>query len=256
MNKKKGIKWFGVVVFAGLAVGINYIGLQKKQQEQRQQKIEQAASNIENQKLLLQKIQEDLSTAFIDENQIFLRADLTQTQINQIKANLARIQVATSDDAIEVENLSSESADFEKEKQQLKEQLQLIVDKFTIQTKIQSLFVTEMTDWQTVDGGAAIKKELTSEEIASTRESLILLPEDEWFQNMTIYLDNAQEQFDTIVSVQANIDFMIKDGVLTPNINYYDYLELVNQVNQILNPEWQEEFNGIADEIAKQLGLY
>lgn len=256
MNKKTGIKWFGVIVFAGLAVGINYIGLQKNRQQQYQQKVEQATSNIKNEELQLQKIQENLNASFTDESQVFLRADLTQAQIDQIKASLARIKVTASDFAIKAQDLPSENKDLEAEKQRLKAQLQLVADKFTIQTKIQSFFVMEIIDWQTVDATLAIKKELTSEEIASIRENLTLFPKDAWQQNMTAYLDNAQEQLEAIAAVQASIDFIIKDGTIAPNVNYYDYLELVNQVNQILNSEWKMEFNEVVDEIAKQLGLF
>lgn len=256
MSKNRKLKWLGVVAFAGLAIGINYIGLQKNKQQQYQQKVEQAAANVENEKLQLQKIQEKLSGAFIDENQVFLRADLTQIEIDQIKASLARIKVTAADFAIDSQDLPKENQNLEKEKQQLKTQFQLVADKFSIQTKIQSFFVTEITDWQTVDATVAIKKELTTEELAPIREDLTLFPEDAWRQNMTAYLANAQEQLDVIAAVQASIDFIIKEGTLAPNINYYDYLELVNQVNQILNSEWQLEFNEIVDEVAKQLGLY
>lgn len=232
------IKWFGVVILAGIAAGIVMIGTQKKQEQENQQKKEQLAHNTKEQASRWETLQEAVLTAFIDEEEGFLSEELEKEQVVQWQRDLSQVKE---------KELSEEQQAVEKKLEQLSE-------KINLQTQIQTLFGQKIENWQELDEEMPIKKDITDELITSISDSLSLMAGDDWQQQMKNYVELAQKQLDLLNSVQEKIDRMIPNGTVSYDVNYYEYLELTDQVNEIKNQELKEAFNQAIDNIAAQFG--
>lgn len=256
LSKKGMMKSLGVIVVAGLAIGINVVGYQKNRQEQYNQRVAQAATSIHNQAEQIDKIQTSLNATLLSANAAFLRPDLTLEELNKIEASINKLKISAEDFSVETKDLPKESRTFVTKKDDLKKQRQILANKLHIQEAVLAFFEAESLDWSNVEKDAAIKDTVTIEELGEVREDLKFIPEDQWQQNLTSYLDLAQEQLETVANVQAFVDTMLVDGQVTDAATYSNYLELDYQVNQIASNSWRAQLKQSVDAIATQIGLY
>ena len=256
LSKKRIMKSLGLIVVAGLAIGINVVGYQKSRQDQYDQRVAQAMSSIKNQAEQIDKIQTSLNATLLSANTAFLRPDLTLEELDKIETEINQLKVSAADFSVEVNDLPKESLTFATKKDDLKNQHQVLVSKLRIEEAIRTFFEAETLDWQTVETNAAINDTVTLEQLKEVQEDVTRIPEDQWQQNLTSYLDLAQEQLEEVANVQAFIDTLFVDGQVTDAATYGNYLELDYQVNQIASNSWRAQLKQAVDEIATQIGLY
>lgn len=252
---RKVVKGIGVVAVAVSAIAVNVIGYQRVKANQQEQQVEQVASTIISQEKQLAQLQVAVQSSYLNQSEIFLRADLTADDVAQMEKKLANIQTTAEDFGIHPEELPENAKAMAQEKTNLQAKLQSIVAQFQSQVALTKLFTNQTIDWQTVTNDVILAKEVTNEQIEQVKKQVTAIEKQPWQKNLEEYISFAQAQSDRINELQKDFEVMLVDGEITEAATLEAFYRMSESVAMVRNPELKSEFLDQLDQISQQLGL-
>lgn len=252
---KKFVKGIGVAVVAASAIAVNIIGYQRVKANQQEQHVEQVASTIISQEKQLEQLQTAIQSCYLDESEIFLRADLTADEVMMLEKKLVNIQTTAEDFGIRPEELPANAKAMAQEKTTLQAKLQSVVAQFQSQVGLTKLFTNQTIDWQTVTNDVVLATEVTNEQIEQVKKQVAAIEKQPWQKNLEEYISFAQAQSDRINELQKDFEAMLVDGEITEAATLEAFYRMSESVAMVRNPELKSEFLEQLDQISQQLGL-
>ncbi|MFS1058402.1 hypothetical protein ACFC9I_04200 [Enterococcus casseliflavus] len=243
------------VLFVGIgAVAICLLGYRQNNQKQYEQRVAYAQTAIATEKDSLTAIAEEIGKLYSNDDQTFLRKNLTQEDVSKLVAKLAAIKVSADDYGIEDDALPSDSKDIQAQKTTLDDQLKDVEAKLNVQSAADILFIKGISNWQKAENNVIIKADLKVTDVGNVRENLNFFDDSNWKDLVTEYLGYADAQLDRIAKLDESFASMLKDNVVTNEVTLDKYLAVVDSINQVRNEELKEKYVKLADAISTQMG--
>lgn len=248
------LKGVSVLIVALIAIGVNVLGYMRTKESQEAQRIEQAVNTINSQQKQLEIVRSAIEEAYVDETQDLLQPTLTVTQVTTIENQLERLKVSAADFSLNASDLPSNAENLSQEKTELQAQLQLIREKIDVQTSLTNLFTNDTINLEVATNDVVIRQDVTLDEITKIRDAVKDLPGEQWATLMNEYLDYAEAQVSRANALTKSFDEMLQDGIVTEAATYERYLNAIDSVAQVRNPELKEQFQTQLSQISEQMG--
>ncbi|MFC4697735.1 hypothetical protein [Enterococcus aquimarinus] len=252
--KNPWLKGVSVFIVALIAIGVNVLGYMRTKESQEAQRIEQAVNTIHSQQKQLESVRLAIEEAYVDETQDLLQPTLTVTQVTTIENQLERLKVSAADFSLNASDLPSNAENLSQEKTELQAQLLLIREKIDVQTSLTNLFTNDTINLEVATNDVVIRQDVTLDEITKIRDAVKDLPGEQWATLMNDYLDYAEAQVSRSNALTKSFDEMLQDGIVTEAATYERYLNAVDSVAQVRNPELKEQFQTQLSQISEQMG--
>lgn len=248
------IKTLTVLAVGIGAIAICLIGYRQNNQRQYQQRVEYAQTAIASERERLNELSGEIAGMYSNEEQTFLRSDLSEEEVLKTVAKLSAIKVSADDYGIEESALPGESVEIQEKKQALDDQLKVIEAKVKVQAKTAALFTEGISNWQAAENNVTIKEDLKETDLGNVREDLNFLEDGPWKDLVSAYLEFATAQLDRITQIQASLNAMLQENVVTSEVTLDGYLALIDSINQVRNQVLKDSFTESANSIAAQMG--
>lgn len=245
MNKL--LKGIGVVAVAAAAVGICYIGYQKNNDRQYEQRVSYAETAVTNEKSKLNELQKKVNDFYDSKNKEFLKKGLKATDVTKVKSDLESVRVTAEDFKIKEGSLPEGIKELEKQKSEITKNLTNVSDKLRIQDQTNKLFTKEVSDWFTFKDEMIMQEKLKKSQVEEVSEKLSLFPDDKWRKVVKDYLKSASDQVKTADDLQKRFDELLKDGAI---VTYEDYMDVLAKIEDIRNEKLKEKFTALAEEVS------
>ncbi|WP_461197758.1 hypothetical protein [Enterococcus sp. N249-2] len=243
------------VLIVGIgAVAICLLGYRQNNQKQYEQRVAYAQTAIAAEKDSLTSIADEISQLYSNDDQTFLKKDLTEDDVSKLVAKLAAVKVSADDYGIEDDALPSESTEIQEQKVTLDDQLKDVEAKIKVQSAADALFTKGVSNWQKVENDVIIKGDLKDTDVGNVRENLNFFDDSAWKELVTTYLGYADAQLDRIAKLDESFKSMLKDDVVTSEVTLDKYLAVVDSISQVRNEELKEKYTKLADSISTQMG--
>ena len=252
--KNPWLKGVSVFIVALIAIGVNVLGYMRTKESQEAQRIEQAVNTINSQQKQLEIVRSAIEEASVDETQDLLQPTLTVTQVTTIENQLERLKVSAADFSLNASDLPSDAENLSQEKTELQAQLQIIREKIDVQTSLTNLFTNDTINLEVATNDVVIRQDVTLDEITKIRDAVTDLPGEQWATLMNEYLDYAEAQVSRAKALTKSFDEMLQDSIVTQAATYERYLNAVDSVAQVRNPELKEQFQTQLSQISEQMG--
>lgn len=236
------------------AVAICLVGYRQNNQRQYQQRVEYAQTAIASEKDRINELSNEIAEFYSNEEQIFLRKDLKEEDVQKTVAKLSAVKVSADDYGIDDDALPSESVEFQEEKTALDDQLKEIEAKIKVQADTEALFTEGVSNWQSAENDVIIRADLKETDVGNVRENLSFFEDSKWKELVVSYLEYADTQLDRIAKLQETFDEMLKDDTVTSEVTLEKYLTAVDSISKVRNEELKEKFTELADKVATQMG--
>ena len=116
------------------------------------------------------------------------------------------------------------------------------------------LFNEKISNWQQAEDDVIIRENITEKDIANIRENLNFFKENAWKTSMIQYLGFADAQVAQVNELNQAFDTLLKDGQVTAEATYDQYLTALNQIEQVRNEKIKEKYTAMAETVAQQMG--
>ncbi|MFS0980955.1 hypothetical protein [Enterococcus casseliflavus] len=236
------------------AVAICLVGYRQNNQRQYQQRVEYAQTAIASEKDRINELSNEIAEFYSNEEQIFLRKDLKEEDVQKTVAKLSAVKVSADDYGIDDDALPSESVEIQQEKTALDDQLKDIEAKLKVQADTEALFTEGVSNWQSAENDVTIRADLKETDVGNVRENLSFFEDSKWKELVVSYLEYADTQLDRIAKLQETFDEMLKDDTVTSEVTLEKYLTAVDSISKVRNEELKEKFTELADKVATQMG--
>lgn len=236
------------------AVAICLVGYRQNNQRQYQQRVEYAQTAIASEKDRINELSNEIAEFYSNKEQIFLRKDLKEEDVQKTVAKLSAVKVSADDYGIDDDALPSESVEIQQEKTALDDQLKDIEAKLKVQADTEGLFTEGVSNWQSAENDVIIRADLKETDVGNVRENLSFFEDSKWKELVVSYLEYADIQLDRIAKLQETFDEMLKDDTVTSEVTLEKYLTAVDSISKVRNEELKEKFTELADKVATQMG--
>lgn len=250
MNKM--LKGLGVAAVAVAAVGICYIGYQKNNDRQYEQRVSYAETAVTNEKSKLDELQKTVDGLYASKDKDFLKKGLKTADVTKVKSDLEAVRVTADDFNIKEGSLPEGIKELERQKTEISKNLTDVSDKLRIQEQTNKLFTKEVPDWLKFKDEMAIQDKLKKNQVDEVSEKLSLFPDDKWRKVAKEYLKSASDQVKTADDLQKRFDELLKEGAI---VTYEDYMEVLAKIEDIRNEKLKEKFTALAEEVSHIVGL-
>lgn len=252
--EKPLVKTFAVTAVGLSAVAICVFGYYINNQKQHEQRIAYAESAILDQKDTLASLSQEAGDLYSTKEKGFLKPQVTKDQTSKLANKLSSVKLSADDYGIEQSELPQEAAAIQTTKETVADQLKDAEAKLNVQESVNELFTENISNWQQAADDVIIKENLTSKEVASIRENLNFLKDSPWKTMIVQYLGFADAQITQVKELAQLFDNLLKDGQVTANATYDQYLTGLNQIGQIRNEKIKEKYTAMAETVAQQMG--
>ncbi|MGX7196890.1 hypothetical protein [Enterococcus olivae] len=250
MNKTY-LKGIGIAAAAAIAVGICLIGFRISSNRQHEQRVAYAETAVASEQLQLTELAETIDELYAGEEEyVFLKNDIKIEEINKTRMELEEIRVTAEDFKIRETSLPAGLQELSDQKASLTERLSDISSKFEIQKQTNTMFTTEVKNWQKLEKNIIIQDELKTATIEELQTKVADMPEDDWRERIEDYIDSASEQLTTAEDLQKQLDELLKDGTV---VTQEDYDQLLAAIEEIRNPKLKEKFTEQANQVAAKI---
>ena len=236
------------------AVAICLVGYRQNNQRQYQQRVEYAQTAIASEKDRINELSNEIAEFYSNEEQIFLRKDLKEEDVQKTVAKLSAVKVSADDYGIDDDALPSESVEIQQEKTALDDQLKDIEAKLKVQADTEALFTEGVSNWQSAENDVTIRADLKETDVGNVRENLSFFEDSKWKELVVSYLEYADTQLDRIAKLQETFDEMLDGDEVTSEVTLEKYLSAVDSISKVRNEELKERFTELADKVATQMG--
>ncbi|MFS0820374.1 C39 family peptidase [Bacillus sp. 1P02SD] len=212
-------------------------------------KAEDRLSDLHNE-LTLIKDQADLLKS---DTPGFLKADLTQKEIDEVKSSLNTFKNPKFDFDIKENNLSTKIEKMNTEKESLMIELEEMNHKFSIQEKVNSLFGGEekAMNGDTVSQNLVIADDLNAEKVIEIKNMVVVDDEaedvNEWKTTINNLVKEAETQINQIETVTKSLE-IYKDGKVAEGVTRKEYNSIKLEVEKVKN---QKAKNYLTETLAK-----
>jgi len=236
------------------AVAICLVGYRQNNQRQYQQRVEYAQTAIASEKDRINELSNEIAEFYSNEEQIFLRKDLKEEDVQKTVAKLSAVKVSADDYGIDDDALPSESVEIQQEKTALDDQLKDIEAKLKVQADTEALFTEGVSNWQSAENDVTIRADLKETDVGNVRENLSFFEDSKWKELVVSYLEYADTQLDRIAKLQETFDEMLDGDEVTSEVTLEKYLSAVDSISKVRNEELKEKYTELADKVATQMG--
>jgi hypothetical protein len=250
MNKM--LKGLGVAAVAVAAVGICYIGYQKNNDRQYEQRVSYAETAVTNEKSKLEELQKKVNDFYANKDKDFLKKDIKTADVTKVKSDLEAVRVTADDFNIKEGSLPEGIKELEKQKTEISKNLTDVSDKLRMQEQTNKLFTKEVPDWMEFKDEMAIQDKMKKDQVDEVSGKLSLFPDDKWRKVVKEYLKSASDQVKTADDLQKRFDELLKEGAI---VTYEDYMEVLAKIEDIRNEKLKEKFTALAEEVSHIVGL-
>ncbi|ATF70910.1 hypothetical protein [Enterococcus sp. FDAARGOS_375] len=248
------IKTLTVLAVGIGAVAICFIGYRQNNQRHYQQRVEYAQTAIASEKDRINELSKEIAEFYSNEEQIFLRKDLKEEDVQKTVAKLSAVKVSADDYGIDDDALPSESVEIQQEKNALDDQLKDIEAKLKVQADTEALFTEGVSNWQSAENDVIIRADLKETDVGNVRENLSFFEDSKWKELVVSYLEYADTQLDRIAKLQETFDEMLDGDEVTSEVTLEKYLSAIDSISKVRNEELKEKFTELADKVATQMG--
>jgi hypothetical protein len=250
MNKM--LKGLGFAAVAVAAVGICYIGYQKNNDRQYEQRVSYAETAVTNEKSKLEELQKKVNDFYANKDKDFLKKDIKTADVTKVKSDLEAVRVTADDFNIKEGSLPEGIKELEKQKTEISKNLTDVSDKLRMQEQTNKLFTKEVPDWMEFKDEMAIQDKMKKDQVDEVSGKLSLFPDDKWRKVVKEYLKSASDQVKTADDLQKRFDELLKEGAI---VTYEDYMEVLAKIEDIRNEKLKEKFTALAEEVSHIVGL-
>lgn len=248
--EKPLFKHAGVYVTAILALGICVGGYYVTNQRQYQERVAYASEAGSQAKNEIQEFAQQTEELYQEDEPELLDEKASVSEVSSLQSEVNRIQVSAEDFQIEEDSMPEDLEEVAAEKEDLSNRLTEANDKLHMQEQIDAFFDEKTPNWQELTEDVVIKEDLQQETIDEVSENFSFFSEDQWLELAKSYAQSANEQLQNIEEIQKKLN-----DAKEQEITYEQYANLAAQIEEVRNPEQQEEFEQAADELGQRFGV-
>lgn len=248
--EKPLFKHAGVYVTAILALGICVGGYYVTNQRQYQERVAYASEAGSQAKNEIQEFAQQTEELYQEDEPELLDEKASVSEVSSLQSEVNRIQVSAEDFQIEEDSMPEDLEEVATEKEDLSNRLTEANDKLHMQEQIDAFFDEKTPNWQELTEDVVIKEDLQQETIDEVSENFSFFSEDQWLELAKSYAQSANEQLQNIEEIQKKLN-----DAKEQEITYEQYANLAAQIEEVRNPEQQEEFEQAADELGQRFGV-
>lgn len=248
--------WKIVFVFTTVVISILICisGYLYSNHKQREQQIAYSAIALKQMQKELKESQRQIDESYADSDQVFLKTDLKEKKLTAIAANLTAINSTIVDSRVGLDEKSRKIKELQSKRRDIENKLDRLRERFTRQEKVNQLFTQSISNWQQPQNDVVIRADLTEDRINQAKKAIKKAPKDEWKNVAQEYLNYADAQLNRVQNIKSTIARMLKDDKITEEATYEAYLNLVNEIEPVRNPELKATFTESAQKIRTQIG--
>lgn len=248
-----------VKIFAVTAVGLGAavicgFGYYINNQKQHEQRIAYAEYAILDQKDTLASLSQEADNLYSTKEKVFLKPEATKDETSRLSSRLSSVKLSADDHGIDQSELPQEVAAIQTTKETVSNQLKDAEAKLNVQESVNQLFTEKISNWQQAEDDVIIRENITEKDIANIRDNLNFFKENAWKTSMIQYLGFADAQVAQVNELNQAFDTLLKDGQVTAEATYDQYLTALNQIEQVQNEKIKEKYTAMAETVAQQMG--
>lgn len=253
--KKKSWTVMLTIVLGIVAVIIWILGNAVNQRQQARAHLADVQSAFKQDRAALNQSKTDIKNLYQDDDQVFLRADLSESDLDMIESNLDFVELASDSLGITKAEMPKDLEDLQQTRDQLIEKLQKARQKYTLQSQVNSLFTQSVKNWQEAENNVVIQAKLTEERLSQVSNDVKSARDNQWRSTALEYLSYAEAQLNRATNIKTSLSQMLVDDKITDAATYQDYLNLTASIEQVRNEDLKNSFTASADKIADQLNV-
>lgn len=231
-----------VVATGLLAIGVCSVGMMKENNKKVKNNPTFDKLAIRQEIDKVPKIQAEVTAMHNQDNQVYLKVGLTNEMVNQTLHEVQGIKTSKESFHINCGRVPKAFSQLKESKQHLLAEMKKVKEQYQLQTAIQQLFSGVELDWLTANTDVVLKEAIPAEKMTDLQAKIAALSPTEWQAAAQKYLERATIQNDQIQKVSQLVATCLTGDTLTANATYATYLDLVNQVTLIKNPETREQY--------------
>lgn len=251
--KKKSWPIMLTIILGIVAVIIWILGNAINQQQQARAHLADVQSAFKQDRVALNQSKTDIKNLYQDDDHVFLRADLSKSDLDTIENNLNFVELTSDSLGVTKAEMPKDIRDLQRTRDQLIEKLAKAKQKYTLQSRVNSLFTQPVKNWQKAENNVAIRASLTEGRLSQVSNSIKSAQDNPWRSTALEYISYAQAQLTRVSNIKTSLSQMLVDDKITEAATYQNYLNLTESIEQVRNEDLKNSFTASADKIARQL---